>query len=314
MSQPTVNAVQAVDPVLTNMLLAYMQADSRFVADRVFPAVPVDFITSTYYKLTQKYWFSDEAKTRAPGSPVNRGGYGVETDTVTTVQKALGHIIPKEIRANNQVPMSLESVGSQWLAQQHLLNRERRFATAAMALGKWTTDNTTATDWDDYASSDPVGDFKTAKRTISQLTGMKPNMAVMGEIVEDALENHPDMIDRIKHTQAATAASVRAAMSAIFELQLVVGEAIYNSANESQDPSFAPIIDDDCLVLYTKPGADMMTASAGKTFFWQAGGGMGLIEPMWYDNQIKSDVLDSFQHNAHKITAAALGYFFSDIV
>ena len=36
MAQPTHSEVQAVDPVLTNMLVGYSQADSRFVASKAF--------------------------------------------------------------------------------------------------------------------------------------------------------------------------------------------------------------------------------------------------------------------------------------
>ena len=42
MTIPTLNDIQAVDPVLTNILVGYKQADTRFVASKVFPAVPVD--------------------------------------------------------------------------------------------------------------------------------------------------------------------------------------------------------------------------------------------------------------------------------
>lgn len=314
MAQPTIHQVQAVDPVLTNMFLAYNQADSRFVAGRVAPAVPVDFITDTYYKLAKRSMFQREVKKRAPGGPIPRGGYVLETDTVTTVQYALGHPIPREVRANNQAPLSLESAGLQWLSANHLIDREYRFAAAAMITGVWSTDNTTATKWSDYAGSDPVGNIKLAKRTISQSTGKDPNQMVMGEIVADALENHPDLIDRIKYTQAATSASVRAAMAQLFELEIVVGKAIYDTANEAVTASFSPIIDDDCLICYTKPGVDMMDVSAIKTFYWQPGGGMGVIEPMWFDNNTKQDIIDSFQQNAHEVTGADLGYFFSNVV
>jgi hypothetical protein len=312
-TQPTINQIQAVDPVLTNMLISYMQSDDRFVADRVFAPVPVDFISHLYYKLTKKYWFSDEAKNRAPGGSVPRGGYGVETDTFTTIQYALGHTIPRENRANNQVPLNLERAGVRWLAGQHKIRRERMFAAAAMTTGKWATDNTTATDWDD-STSDPVADIKLARRTISQSTGFSPSCMCMGEIVADALEVHPDVIDRIKYTQAATAASIRAAMSALFELEIIVGKAIYNSANESQDAVMVPIIDDDCLICYSEPGTSLEMPSAGKTLYWAPGGGLGTIEPLWFDNQTKSDVIDSFQQVVHKVTASDLGYFFSDIV
>ena len=314
MAQPTSNSLQVVDPVLTNMFLAYMQADSRFIANRVAPAVSVDFMSATYYYLTKKYWFMREAKKRAPGNPVNRGGYGVESTTLTTMQYALGHTIPRENRANNQTPLSLEKAGLQWLAQQQLINREIDFASVFMA-SSWGTNNSSATKWSDYAASDPVSAVKTAKRTISQATGFKPNQMVMGEIVDDKLSNHPDILDRLSGSITKTAATVEAAMAAIFGVnEYIVSEAIYDSANESQTAVMVPIIDDDCLVVYTNPGADMMTASGGKTFYWQPGGGLGVIEPMWFDNFTKSDVIDSFQQFVHKITASDAGYFFSDIV
>ena len=49
MSLPTINDVQAVEPVLTNLLIGYMQADDRFVASKVFPIVPTDKDSGTYY-------------------------------------------------------------------------------------------------------------------------------------------------------------------------------------------------------------------------------------------------------------------------
>ena len=69
MSQPTINQVQAVDPVLTNMLVGYQQADNRFIADRLFPQVQVDKDSGTYYILTKKYFFLNEMQERAPGAP-----------------------------------------------------------------------------------------------------------------------------------------------------------------------------------------------------------------------------------------------------
>ena len=59
MSQPTHTEIQAVDPVLTNMLVGYMQAQDRFVASKVFPVVPIEKQSGTYYAFTKKYWFLD---------------------------------------------------------------------------------------------------------------------------------------------------------------------------------------------------------------------------------------------------------------
>ena len=68
-----------------------------------------------------------------------------------------------------------------------------RFVT----MGVWSTDNTTATDWNDYDNSDPIGDVRTARRTIAQAIGRPANVMAMGLIVHDALVNHPDVLERI---------------------------------------------------------------------------------------------------------------------
>ncbi|RPJ37166.1 MAG: hypothetical protein EHM35_06870, partial [Planctomycetaceae bacterium] len=176
MAQPTVSDVLAVNPVLTNMLVGYKQADSRFVAGRIFPVVPVDKKEFTYYILTKKYWFVDSQQTRSAGGKFARGGYGVESASGQAILEGLEHPIPDENRANNQMPLALEQIGLQWLAQQSLIRKERAWATDFMKASVWTTqDNNSATDWSDYQSGDPVTNIKTGKRGISQLTGMTPN-------------------------------------------------------------------------------------------------------------------------------------------
>src|SRR3990167_5518852 len=205
MPLPTILDVQAVDPVLTNLLVGYMQEQTRFVASRVFPPVLVDKKSGTFYVFTKKYWFLDEVKQRAAGDSFRRGGYGVGTDTYKTLLWGLEHPMADETRDDSQVPMSLEEAGLRWLATQSLIRKERAFATDFMVVSVWgTDDNNSATDWDDFASGDPAANVKTAQRTILTNTGMLPNTMVCGRIVDDALTLHPDILDRIKYTQART--------------------------------------------------------------------------------------------------------------
>src|SRR5512146_670484 len=123
MSQPA--TIRAVDPVLTNLLVGYKQADARFVASRIFPNVAVSEEAGTYYIATKKYWFGDNMKARAAGGNFARGGYGVETDNYATLQWGLEHVIPDENRAKSQIPMALETLGAQWLATNSLIRKER---------------------------------------------------------------------------------------------------------------------------------------------------------------------------------------------
>lgn len=315
MTLPTAKDLQAVDPVLTNILVGYYQQQDRFIAGRVFPSVPVDKDSGTYYIFTQKYWFTDSMEERAYGGDFAFGNYGVETSTYTTAQWALAKSIADEERANSQLALDLETAAVRWLGMKALLRKERAWAADFMKTSVWGTDGSITYKWSDYDSSDPVGDLATARRTISQATGYAPNKLVIGEIVRDRLINHPDLIDRIKYTQVATQGSVETALAALFMVQdVLVGMAIYNSANEGQTASYSAIIDDDALLLYTTPTPSIFEASAGYTFTWAAGGGDGQIYSPYRDYGKHSDVIQAKMQWDQKAVAANLGYFISDCV
>ena len=315
MSLPTINDVQAVNPVLTNMLIGYQQADERFVAGQVFPAVPVDKDSGTYYIFSKKYWFLDGLQNRAPGGSFARTGFGVETSTYATLQWALEEPLADEIRANSQIPMDLEQAALRHIAQQSLIRKERAFGTDFMALSVWgTDDNNSATDWDDFSAGDPVSNILTARRTISNNTGQEANTIVLGSIVDNALVNHPDILDRMKYTQAATMQNVRAVLANVLGLDnYFVSRASYNSANSGAAFVAAAIIDDDALICFVDPGAGLFNATAGKTFTWAPGGGLGSVG-MYRDQSVKSDVVQHSEQWDQVATATDLGYFFSDIV
>ena len=314
MAQPTINDVQAVDPVLTNLLVSYMQGDDRFVADRVFPNVSVDKDSGTYYIVDKKYRFLDKQEQRAPGASFPDSGYGVSTTTYQTLQWALQETIADETRANNQMPMELESISVENLAQANLIRKERAFAADFMVTSVWDTTDSSATDWDDFASGDPVSDIKTAVRTISASTGKKANTIVLGDIVNDALTNHPDIIDRIKYVTATTAQNIDAAMAAVFGLENYwVADSSYNTANEGQSFSASAIIDDDALVCVVNPGAGVGGATAGKTFVWEPGGGTGSMFRV-RDDKVHADLVQMKAQWDQKVTATDMGYLFLGIV
>ena len=315
MPLPTINDVLAVDPVLTNMLVGYMQEDNRFVADRVFPGVTVGSSHGTFYKFTKKYWFLDQMKPRSPGDPYSRAEMGLETDTFATLQYSLAYPLADETRADSQVPMDLEAAALRFLAQQNLIRKERAFSADFMKASVWGTDGSISAKWSDYSGSDPVADVQLAVRTVSNNTGYTPNTFVIGLIVRDRLVNHPDLIDRIKNTQAVTLASMDAALSDILAMpRILVGRATYNSANENATGTYGAIIDDDALVCYSSPTPGIFQASAGYTFNWGSGGGLGSIMPTFRDGKDDNDLLKMKAQWDQKAVATDLGYFFADCV
>lgn len=312
MALPTLNDVHAVDPVLQGFLVGYAQDEMRFAALRAFPAIPSDK-SGTYYTFDKKYWFVDGLEERAPGSQFARGGVGVSTATYDTKQWAKEYPIPEEIQNARQFNLSLEQVAVRWLANQSFIRKEREFSSNFMTTSVWGTDNTSATDWDD-ASGVPITDCATARRTVSQSTGYVPNTILMGEIVYDALLVNAQIAGRLQYTQTMTVQTVYGLLAATLGFDnLLVSRAIYNSANEGQTASMAPIIDDDALVFYNDPMANEFSATAGKTFVWNGGGGAGSIRTYSEDNS-DSTVVKHKEQWDQKVIASDLGYFFSDIV
>lgn len=310
---PTINQVQVIEPVLTGMLTAYQQAQDRFVAGRVFPAVPVQTDSGTYLKLTKRYWYRDGLQRRAPGDPFARLDYGTEKDTYKTEQWAGDEAIADEERANSQLPLDLEQAAIDHLGNFSLLRKEIQFATDFMKIGVWATDNTAATDWDD-ANGDPIADIIDAAGVISAATGYLPNTLVVGDIVDRALRKNAKIRETIKYVQATTMAAVRAAIAGALGIEnYVVSSAIYDTANDGQTASYSPVIDDDALLLYVNPASGWAGVSAGKTFVWQPGGGLGSIY-RWRDAGRHADIIQHKEQWDQKVIAPELGYFFSDIV
>lgn len=311
--KPTVAQIRPVaNPILTNMLISYMNDPSSFVATSAAPIVPVTEESGTYFLLDATYFFATQLERRAYGDTFAQGGYAMGTDTYKTLQWGLEHPIPDEHRATSQVPMALETLAVQWLATQSLIRKELSFAADFMVSGVWGTDNSSATDWD--STGTPVTDIQTAKRTIRQAIGVGANAAVMGEIVWDALQTNTQITGLVQYTNSLTQANRDALIASVVGLDfLFVSRAVSNVANLAQADDIDPIIDDDCLVCIVKPGVDMMGVSSIKTFTWAPGGGQGRVRN-YYDDARNSTIVQHQEQWDQKQIASASGYLFTDIV
>ena len=71
-----------VDVPLTNLTIAYLQSTTGFVADKIFPNVPVDKLTNRYYKYNRAdFNRSGNVKPLAPRTRPERVGMSLSTDS-----------------------------------------------------------------------------------------------------------------------------------------------------------------------------------------------------------------------------------------
>ena len=132
MPLPTARDVH-VSSLLTNVAVSYIQKAKNFVADQVFPIVPVEKQSDRYVIYNKSDWFRDEAAERAPGTESAGGGYDVDTTPNYFCRKYAFHKdVDDEMRTNADAPLTPDRTASRFVTQKLLIKRERMWASSFM--------------------------------------------------------------------------------------------------------------------------------------------------------------------------------------
>lgn len=326
--QPTPGDVHVNAP-LTNISIAFLQNAANFVAARVFPNIPVSKQSDRYYTYDRGDFNRDEMRERAPSTESAGGGYTLDnTPTYYAPVYAFHKDIPDEVRANADAALNPDREATAFVTHKALIKREKIFVSRFFAGGLWTNDvdgvasNPTGGNvlqWND-ANSTPIENVRLAKRTIAQSTGFEPNKLVLGRAVYDALLDHPDIIDRVKYGQTAGAPAQANlnVLAALFQVdEILVMNAIENTANEGASAAHSFIGGKKALLCYSTPSPGLMTPTAGYTFSWTGllgSGAEGNRIRSFRMEQIKSDRVEIEMAFDSKLVSADLGYFWDSIV
>lgn len=315
MAQPTGAAVHADRP-LSNISVAYIQGADIFIANKVFPEVPVTNKSDSYYTYDKNDWFRDEAQVRPPSTESAGSGYNLSTAAYSCDVFALHKDISDQDLQNADAPLNLESDAARFVAQRMLLKHEIEWSASFFNTGIWANDVTPANLWSTYATSDPLADVETAKRTVLLSTGFKPNTGVMGYDVFIQLLNHPDIVDRIKYTTSD--AVTLQIMARYFGLdRLFVAEAVRATNIEGETAAMSFVQGKHMLVCYVPPSPGILVPSAGYTFVWQGvsdGMALNIGTVRFYIDAIRSWRIESQMAWDSKVVAADLGYLLASVV
>ena len=322
-----------IDQPLTNLTLAYVQEQSNFIADKVFPVVGVDRQSDKYYIYDRDNMNrTGDVKKLAPRTEVNRIGMSISNNSYYADVYGLGMDFDEQTLANEDAALDIRAAGAQTLMTRLMIHREEQFASTFMTTGVWGTDATGAASgsgtpvyWDDYTNSTPILDVTNARRTVQLASGgFKPNTMVVGKEVRDDLINHPDILSRLNGgaTVTNTALVTNAKLAEIFEVEnFYVMEAVKNSSVEGVAESNAFIGGKDALLVHTPSSAGLMTPAAGMTFAWNNIPGvsnLGVTVESFSDDALRrQQVAEHIQVKMAydmKVVGADLGYFFSGIV
>jgi hypothetical protein len=329
MAQPTRGDVHVNKP-LTNISIAFMQAATNFVADTVFPNIPVPNVSDRYYTYDRGYFNRDEMQERAPGTESAGSGYAVDnTPTYYCKVYAFHHDVPDQVRSNADSPVQPDRDATQLVSQKALIKREKLWVARYFQPALWTFDvdgvaaaptpGTQVLQWND-ANSTPIEDIAAAMDAVLEETGFLPNKLILGRQVWTALKNHPDIIDRVKYgqTPGGTAKISLQALADLFEVQqIVVMNAIENTSKEGAAANHAFIGGKKALLVYAAPSPGLQVPTAGYTFSWSGflgAGAMGGRIKKFRMEELESDRVEIQMAFDQKLVSADLGYFFDTIV
>jgi hypothetical protein len=277
MAEPMLSAVHVNRP-LTNISQAYMQSATDYIADKVFPVVPVQKQSDRYFVYTKGDWFRDEAQVRAPATESAGGGYNLDnTPSYYAPVYAFHKDVDPQVRANSDVPLNADRDATLWITHRMMLKREILVVQTVMATSTWTGsttggDITPSPQWD-LANSTPLEDIEKQVWSIKQNTGRFPNRFVLGPRVWEVLKNADEIVQRIKYTQRGVVTTeLLASLIAppgVNDFQVLVASAIQNTAPSGAADSFSYIAPTkDALLLYAEPEPGILVPSAGYIFTW----------------------------------------------
>lgn len=317
-----------VDRPLTNISVAWLQDATRYIADRVFPIVPVAKQGDKYFVFDRADWLRAVAEVRGPSTESAGGGFRVSTDTYFADVYAYHKDVDDQVRGNQDAPLNMDRSATQFSTQACVTRRELDWATDFFATGVWTTERAgvasgpTGTQflrWD-VANSTPIVDLRGGIQAISRMTGYRPNILVLGSDVWNTVQDHADFVDRVKAGQTPGGPAIvnLNALAAVLEIpRVVVAEAVMNTGPEGGTESTDFILGKHALLAYANPAPAIDQPSAGYIFAWT-----GLLGAGAAGNRIKrfriekeaSDRVECEMAYAQKKVSADLGAFFLDAV
>lgn len=322
-----------IDRALTNMSVAYAQSADNFIADKVFPTIPVQKQSDTYFVYNRDDFFRDEARERAKGTESAGGDYDIDNAPPYFARVHAFHTdVNEQDRVNADTPLRPNEDATEFVTHKLLLRRENLWAEKYFKEGIWGTDVQgvagTPTESQilqfDNAASTPIETFTEMNTQMAQTTGYKPNTLVISPHVFAALKNHPDILDRIKYTQKGVVTIDL--LATLFEVENVyVTWAVQNTAPKkaSSDANKPTPLDfvmgKHALLMYVEKNPGIKKPSAGYTFAWTGlkganalGGRIVRIPMPWLG--METERVEGEMAFDQKVIASDLGIFMRDLV
>lgn len=297
MPRPTLRDVHVNRP-LTNISIAY--ANELYIAGQVFPVVSVEKKSDLYFVFDRGAWFRNRSGPRAPGRKAPRADYAISTASYICINDSLAKGIPDEVRDNADMPLQPDVDATKFVTDGLQLGLEIRVADLVITNGSsnWGYAASPGTQWTSD-TSDPWGDIDSAVNGVVSTIGRQPNVALMSWDVWRNLRQHPDFLDRVKHTRPSGRIEPGDLRSWFGFDRVLIGTSLKDTAEEGQTASMTYVWGDGFWCGYTPPTPALAQPAAGYTLVW----GTRQVQRL-RDNFRHEDVIEAEWFTDEVITAS----------
>jgi hypothetical protein len=293
---PTGSANVHIDQVLTNISLGW--PNNGLVGESLFPTVNVRKQSDKYYVFGREAWLAETSDYRAPGTEANEiPGLQLSTEPYYAQEHALQIPVTDEERDNADAPLSPDRDGTDLVTSKIMLGRELAMKTLVTTVANYATGLSTTlsgtAQWNDYANSNPIGDVRTAQRAVHAKVFMEPNVAIIPYQVMSQLEDHPDIIERIKYSERAILTPEIIASVLGVGRVIVPGVGIGSGAPGAAGNAITAgyLWGKDVILAWVPPRAGMRIPAFGYEIVWSFGAGLSQIVDRWREDKRASDLI-----------------------
>ncbi|HEY1136577.1 MAG TPA: hypothetical protein VGE64_03710 [Xanthomonadaceae bacterium] len=308
MTQMTPAQSRIINPILTTHAQGYVRPGN--VGRLLFPIAFVSAYGGQRIEFGKESFRRYNTK-RAPGANSSSVTFGYAGQPYAIVPRSLDAVVPREIMNDaSQVPgLDLATDAVDLVLDVMDLDHEYDCAAIARNASNYDTDHKVAlvgaARWAG-GSADPMGDVKTGRESVRESIGVRPNIAILSPSAFSACEEHPDIVDRIKHTgRDAVTTEILAKLWKIERVE--VAEAV--GASGAAD-DFGDIWGNDVILAYVSPptGGNRRSAARPSFGYTYAMQGHPLVEKPYWDPGRRSWVYGVSADREPVLTGVTAGY------
>jgi len=246
--------------------ISVMFKNAALIGEEAVPTVKVTKKNDFYYVYGTEN-FNLEQDIKADKAYANKVTYTVATGNYFCLEHALEDVVTPGMMANADAPLSPLVDATEMVTDRILLRKEKESADLIFGTSNYAAARRSSTGlpyWNG-SSGNCIEQMASARDQIILASGKIPNQLVLGGATYTGLQTNTVLNDRIKFTQGGVIGPE--IMAGLFEVEKVlVGRAVYNSANEGQTASNAALWGDYAALTYTERSPGVRKASFAYRF------------------------------------------------